>query len=125
MKGLIASLSFVAVVAVSVPGFADTALTAADVSVIRADSYEELTEKFCAASPDVEHILVLPAALFVDSEEIVCDSGPYKLYRLIEHDDADDFEYFFDPPFGDDARLGCDGKAGRTMEVIAVNCRPL
>ena len=68
---------------------------------------------------------MLPASLFVDSEQLICDGGPYKLYRLIEHDDPDDFEYFLDPPFANKTRLGCDGKAGRTMQTIAVNCRPL
>ncbi len=69
--------------------------------------------------------MVLPATLFVDSQELICDSGPYKLYRIIEHDDPDDFEYYLDPPFGAEFRLGCDGKAGRSMKTIAVNCRPL
>ena len=55
----------------------------------------------------------------------VCNSSIYRLYRVIENDDPDDFEYFLDPPFGHMARLGCDGKAGRTMKTIAVNCRPL
>ena len=82
-------------------------------------------EKWCAANPNVEHIFVLPASLFVDSQQLICDGGPYKLYRLIEHDDPDDYEYFLDPPFANKTRLGCDGKAGRTMQTIAVNCRPL
>ena len=72
-----------------------------------------------------EHVLVLPAALFVDSEELICPSGPYKLYRILEHNDPDDFEYYLDPPFGTTIRLGCDGKAGRNMKTVAVNCRPL
>ena len=73
----------------------------------------------------VEHVIVLPASLFVDSQQLVCNGSIYKLYRVIENDDPDDFEYFLDPPFGHMARLGCDGKAGRTMQTIAVNCRPL
>ncbi|MGF7158413.1 hypothetical protein FHS85_000023 [Rhodoligotrophos appendicifer] len=94
-------------------------------SIIQAGDFAELTRKWCSANPDVEHILVLPAAMFVDSEQLTCDSGPYKLYRLIEHDDPDDFEYFLDPPFGNKTRLGCDGKAGRAMKTVALNCRPL
>lgn len=97
----------------------------AEVSILRVATATELQQTFCAADPTVEHILVLPAALFVDSEELVCPVGPYKLYRIIEHDDPDDFEYYLDPPFGTAGRLGCDGKAGRSMTVIAVNCRPL
>ena len=97
----------------------------AEVSILRVASATELQQTFCAADPTVEHILVLPASLFVDSEELVCPVGPYKLYRIIEHDDPDDFEYYLDPPFGTAGRLGCDGKAGRSMTVIAVNCRPL
>jgi len=97
-----------------------------DTLIIQVKDYAELTEKFCAANPNVEHVLVLPASLFVDSQQLICDSGPYKLYRIIEHDDTDDFEYFLDPPiYGKANRLGCDGKAGLSMQIIAVNCRPL
>jgi hypothetical protein len=104
---------------------ADPAAEGRDALIIQANDFAELNEKWCAANPKVEHIFVLPAALFVDSQQLNCDSGPYKLYRLIEHDDPDDFEYFLDPPFGNKTRLGCDGKAGRSMKIIAVNCRPL
>ena len=55
---------------------------------------------------------------------MVCDTGTYKLYRVIPSDDADDFEYYIVPPFGKANRLGCDGKAGLKVEVVAVNCRP-
>ena len=99
---------------------------AADSLIIQVKDQGELAEKFCAADPNIEHVLVLPAALFVDSQQVICTSGPYKLYRIIEHDDTDDYEYFLDPPFyAKGNRLGCDGKAGKTMQTIAVNCRPL
>jgi hypothetical protein len=99
---------------------------AADALIIQAKDQVELTEKFCAANPNIEHVLVLPASLFVDSQQVICTTGPYKLYRIIEHDDTDDYEYFLDPPFyAKGNRLGCDGKAGKTMQTIAVNCRPL
>ena len=56
----------------------------------------------------------------------ICDSGPYKLYRIVDLQDTDDFSYSLDPPFYNrGARLGCDGKAGRGMQTVAVNCRPL
>jgi hypothetical protein len=96
-----------------------------DALIIQANTSAELKEKWCAANPNVEHIFVLPASLFVDSEQLICDGGPYKLYRLIENDDPDDYEYFLDPPYANKTRLGCDGKAGKTMKTIAVNCRPL
>jgi hypothetical protein len=32
---------------------------------------------------------------------------------------------YLDPPFGTTSRLGCDGKAGRHMNAVAVNCRRL
>lgn len=99
--------------------------SSSDALIIEAKDHAELNEKWCAANPNLEHIFVLPASLFVDSEQLICDSGPYKLYRIIEHDDTDDYEYFLDPPFGNRTRLGCDGKAGRSMQTIAVNCRPL
>ena len=93
-------------------------------SIITASSPAELQEKFCAADATTEHVLVLPAEMFVDSEELICPVGPYKLYRILEHNDPDDFEYYLDPPFGTTGRLGCDGKGGRTMKWVAVNCRP-
>jgi hypothetical protein len=70
----------------------------ADALIIQAKDHAELTKKFCAANPNVEHIVVLPASLFVDSEQMICGNGPYKLYRIIEATDTDDFEYFLDPP---------------------------
>ncbi|WP_428031905.1 hypothetical protein [Ancylobacter sp.] len=107
------------------PALAQPAASDPDALIIQAGSMAELTAKWCPANPKVEHIVVLPAALFVDSEQLICDGNPYKLYRLIEHDDPDDFEYFLDPPFTNTIRLGCDGKAGRTMKTVALNCRPL
>lgn len=95
------------------------------VSIIEASTAAELQEKMCAADVNGEHVLVLPASLFVDSEQLICGGEPYELYRLIEHDDPDDYEYFLDPPFGNTTRLGCDGKAGRSMQTVALNCRPL
>jgi len=107
------------------PAVAAPAAEPAAVSIIAAKDFPELQRQWCAADPNVEHVLVLPASLFVDSEQLTCANGPYKLYRIIEHDDPDDYEYFLDPPFGTTARLGCDGKAGRTMQTVALNCRPL
>jgi hypothetical protein len=94
--------------------------------IIEAKNRAELIEKFCAADSNLETIVVLPAELFVDAEQMICQSGPYKLYRIIEATDTDDFEYFLDPPiYGQANRLGCDGKAGRTQKIVAINCRPL
>ena len=115
----------IAVLASAGLAFSDPVRATDDTLIIQAKDHAELQEKWCAANPNVEHIFVLPASLFVDSQQLICDGGPYKLYRLIEHDDPDDFEYFLDPPFANKTRLGCDGKAGRTMQTIAVNCRPL
>ena len=107
------------------PAFSESASApeSPDALIVQAKDHAELQQKWCAANPNVEHIFVLPASLFVDSEQLICDGGPYN--RLIEHDDPDDFEYFLDPPFANKTRLGCDGKAGRSMQTIAVNCRPL
>ena len=105
--------------------FSQSAPATPDTLIIQVKNHTELTDRWCAANPNVEHILVVPASLFVDSEQLICDGGPYKLYRLIEHDDPDDYEYFLDPPFANKTRLGCDGKAGRTMQMVALNCRPL
>lgn len=122
---LVVSVAIAARLASAGPAFADPAPAASDASIIQARDQAELNEKWCAADPNVEHVIVLPASLFVDSQQLVCNGSIYKLYRIIENDDPDDFEYFLDPPFGHTVRLGCDGKAGRTMKTIAVNCRPL
>jgi len=127
MNRLVVSVAIAAVLAVAGPAVSEPASVAEgpDALIIQANTSAELKEKWCAANPNVEHIFVLPASLFVDSEQLICDGGPYKLYRLIENDDPDDYEYFLDPPYANKTRLGCDGKAGRTMKTIAVNCRPL
>ena len=127
MNRLVVSVAIAAVLAVAGPAFSEPASVAEgpDALIIQSNTSAELKEKWCAANPNVEHIFVLPASLFVDSEQLICDGGPYKLYRLIENDDPDDYEYFLDPPYANKTRLGCDGKAGRTMKTIAVNCRPL
>ena len=127
---MIARFLQIALLAAALPGatpvLAEPAPASPDALIIEVKDRAELSEKFCAANPKVEHIVVLPASLFVDSEQLICPSGPYKLYRIVEHDDMDDFEYFLDPPsYSKEIRLGCDGKAGKTMQTIAVNCRPL
>lgn len=107
------------------PAIAEPEPAASGVSIIEIKTHDELNKAWCAADPTIEHVIVLPASLFVDSEQLVCDGSIYKLYRVIENDDPEDFEYFLDPPFGHKTRLGCDGKAGRSMQTIAINCRPL
>src|SRR4030043_209109 len=122
MDRFVVCVAIAAMLAVAGPAFSEEG---PDALITQVKDSAELQEKWCAANPNVEHIFVLPASLFVDSEQLICDGGPYKLYRLIENDDPDDFEYFLDPPFVNNTRLGCDGKAGRSMQTIAVNCRPL
>jgi len=95
----------------------------ADSLITSVENHTELQAKWCAADPNVDHIFILPSSLFVDSKTLLCDHGPYKFYRIVERDDPDDFEYYIDPPPGSEKRLGCDGKAGRKMERVAVNCR--
>lgn len=93
-------------------------------NIVQAKTFDDLHQKWCAAARDKTHVFVLPASLFVDSRELECDTGAYKMYRVVPPDDADDFEYYIDPPFGKENRLGCDGKAGIKVKVVAVNCRP-
>lgn len=100
MDRRVVSVVIVAVLASAGPAFSASVAENPDTLIIQAKNHAELKEKWCAANPNVEHIFVLPASLFVDSEQLICDSGPYKLYRLIENDDPDDYEYFLDPPFG-------------------------
>lgn len=119
-----AALALALVVAAAFMAGSGVRADTAQPSIITVSSPAELQEKFCAADATTEHVLVLPAAMFVDSEELICPVGPYKLYRILEHNDPDDFEYYLDPPFGTTGRLGCDGKGGRSMTYVAVNCRP-
>lgn len=93
--------------------------------ILQVKDTAELSQKFCAANPNIETIVVMPASLFVDSNLLTCDSGPYKLYRIAKDDDPDDFIYFLDPPLhAKGITLGCDGKAGKNMQTVAINCRP-
>ena len=124
MPRLVASVSLVITVAFATPAVCESPDKIAWPDVVEAKSFDELQQKWCAAKRDVSHVFVLPASLFVDSRELVCDTGTYKLYRVVSVDDPDDYEYYIDPPFGKEDRLGCDGKAGLKAQVVAVNCRP-
>lgn len=125
MKGLRRGAYMLVSGCIAVAAICQAVLAASATSIIEVGSREELQAKFCAADMRADHILILPAGLFVDSAQLICPAGPYKLYRIVEHSDPDDFLYFVDPPFGATGRLACDGKAGRAMRVIAVNCRPV
>ena len=70
------------------------------------------------------YIIILPASLFVDSQELFCKGVPYKLYRVIDPEDPYDFQYTIEPPFGKTDVLGCGSSAGRQMDLVAVNCGP-
>jgi len=123
-RGSVVNLSVLGLIAAGM--IAGTAAAAQPVPIIEGSTHRELQEKFCAANPNIEHVLIGPATLFVDSQQIICDNGPYKLYRIVNAQDTDDFDYFLDPPFyAHGKRLGCDGKAGRSMRTVALNCRPL
>ena len=132
MYRFIVPMALAALLACAGPGFSEDKVPASAPEsswppiVIQVKDRAELVEKFCAADSNLETIVVLPASLFVDAEQMLCESGPYKLYRIIEATDTDDFEYFLDPPiYGKANRLGCDGKAGKTQKIVAINCRPL
>lgn len=132
MDRRIVSAAIAAVLASTGPAFSKDEVPASEPQsswppiVIQVKDRAELIAKFCAADSNLETIVVLPASLFVDAEQMLCESGPYKLYRIIEATDTDDFEYFLDPPiYGQANRLGCDGKAGKTQQIVAINCRPL
>ena len=97
MDRVVVSVAIAAVLVSAAPASSESQPASAPatngISIIQTKDHAELNQKWCAADPNIEHIFVLPASLFVDSEQLICDSGPYKLYRLIEHDDTDDFEY--------------------------------
>jgi len=104
--------------------FAAGSPTLAETVVTRVNDHAELNQKWCEASPEQHYIFIMPASLFVDSEELFCNGVPYKLYRVIDPYDSYDFEYNIDPPFGKTGVLGCGSTAGRQMDLVAVNCGP-
>jgi len=124
MSRLVVFISLSTTLALATPAVCESPEEVAWPDVIQAKDFDELSQKWCATPRDVDHVFVLPASLFVDSRELVCDTGSYKLYRVVSVDDPDDYEYYIDPPFGKEDRLGCDGKAGLKTKVVAVNCRP-
>jgi len=124
MSRLVVFISLTMTLVFATPAVCESPDEIAWPDVVQAKTFDELSEKWCAAKRDVDHVYVLPASLFVDSRELVCETGTYKLYRVVSVDDPDDFEYYIDPPLGKENRLGCDGKAGLKTKVVAVNCRP-
>lgn len=125
MSHLVTLIPLAAILAIATAAAAESPDQGAWPDIVQARNFNELSQKWCAANRDVIHVFVLPASLFVNSRELVCkDTGIYKLYRVVRPDASGDFEYYIDPPFGKESRLGCDGKAGLKMEVVAVNCRP-
>ena len=60
---------------------------ASDAFIIQAKDHAELTKKFARQIRTSSIYSCCPPRLFVDSEQLICDGGPYKLYRIIEHDD--------------------------------------
>jgi hypothetical protein len=124
MSRLVATISLTMILACATHGVCESGEEIAWPDVIQPKTFDELQKKWCETKRDVDHIFVLPASLFVDSRELVCDTATYKLYRVVSVDDPEDFEYYIDPPFGTGTHLGCDGKAGLKTNVVAVNCRP-
>jgi hypothetical protein len=124
MSRCIAPLSFATILATVAPAIAASSDQAAWPDVVQVKSFEELSQKWCDASRDSDYVFVLPASLFVDGRQVICDSGTYKLYRTVPADDTGDYEYHLVPPFGKANVLGCDGKAGLKVETVAINCRP-
>jgi len=104
--------------------FATPSPTLADTEVTRVSDHAELNQKWCEASPAHNYIFIMPASLFVDSQELFCNGVPYKLYRVIHPYDSYDFEYTIEPPFGKTGVLGCGSTASRRMDLVAVNCGP-
>lgn len=124
MSRLVASISMAFTLAFATPAVCESLDETAWPDVTQARTFDELSQKWCTAKRDVDHIFVLPASLFVDSRELVCESETYKLYRVVSAGDPEDYEYYLDPPYGKENRLGCDGKAGLKTKVVAINCRP-
>ena len=115
---LVVSVAIVAGLASAGPAFSEQAPATSDASIIQAKDHAELNEKWCAADPSVEHVIVLPASLFVDSQQLVCNGSIYKLYRVIENDDPDAF-YEVRPPFLPVTLLG-----GGWQTAAAMTLRP-
>jgi hypothetical protein len=54
-------------------------LSASAEVVLQATSYDEFAAQFCAADRGVEHIFVLPGAVFGEQTKIDCDDGESQL----------------------------------------------
>jgi hypothetical protein len=85
MDRLVVCVAIAAVLASVGPAFSEATASGPETSdtlIIQVNDRAELTEKFCAANPNMEHVFVLPASLFVDAEQVICDSGPYNYIGL-------------------------------------------
>lgn len=101
---------------------ADPAL--ADELVSQAADLAEFEKRFCGASREGEHIFVVPAAIFTETQSVNCEDGTSTLRMTQPADDPGHTVFNIDPPHGIEAAFDCDGKADTGMEMIALNCIP-
>ena len=75
MHRFVIALGLAGLLAGAVSAFADPAPASSGASIIEVKDHDALNKAWCAADPTIEHIIVLPASLFVDSEQMSATAG--------------------------------------------------
>ena len=86
---------------------------------------KSFTAKLCSADKSVEHVFVVPVAVFKNSGEVDCDFDKYTLRYINDKTDPGHVLYNIDPPKGVSKAFDCDAKADEGMKNIGVNCLPV
>lgn len=96
----------------------------AETTLIKSSNFTDFQGNYCDASGEIEHILIVPAALFEENTNLTCGDVTTKIYMSESKDDPGHILYNVDPLPGVSNSLDCDGKADEGMVVIALNCLP-
>ena len=115
---------FLVAVAVAFGLCAENAVAATTQNTIQSQ-VKSFSTKLCSADKSVEHVFVVPVAVFKNSSEINCDFGKYALRYTDDKTDPGHVLYNIDPPKGVSKAFDCDAKADEGMKNIGVNCLPI
>jgi len=96
-------VAFGSILATVMPTLAATVVT-------RFNDHAELNQKWCESSPERNYIFILPASLFVDSQQLFCNGVPYNLYRVIDPYESYDLNTLLSHRSG---RRACSAAAAR------------
>ncbi len=92
--------------------------------VVLVNDAQTLTEKFCGASQDSEHILVAPLSTLQSTSSISCSDGDYSVLVADAEADPGHIMLNISPPPASPKGLDCDGKADIGVSQAALNCFP-